>query len=51
MKDFRASLACFLVVLGQLCLIGGIEINHSVEISISVGLVLTILGAVVFYRK
>lgn len=31
MKRFKPSLACFLVVLGQLCLIGELEINCSVE--------------------
>lgn len=51
MKHFKPSLACFLVALGQLCLIGELEINCSVEFSMHVGGVLTILGAVVFYRK
>ena len=46
MKHFKPSLACFLVVLGQLCLKSEVEINLSVD-----GGVLTILGAVVFYRK
>lgn len=51
MQHLKSSLACFLVVLGQLCLMGEIEINCSVDFSIYVGGVLTILGAVVFYRK
>lgn len=51
MKRFKPSLACFLVVLGQLCLIGELEINCSVEFSMQVGGVLTIFGAVIFNRK
>lgn len=51
MKRFKPSLACFLVVLGQLCLIGELEINCSVEFSMHVSGVLTIVGAVIFYRK
>ena len=43
MKRFKPSLACFLVVLGQLCLIGELEINCSVEFSMHVGGVLTIV--------
>lgn len=31
MKRFTPSLACFLIVLGQLCLMGEIEINLSVD--------------------
>ncbi len=47
MKDFRASLGCVLLVLGQLCLKSEIEINLSVELSA----VLTIVGAVVFANR
>lgn len=51
MQHLKSSLACFLVVFGQLCLMGEIEINCSVEFSMHVGGVLTIVGAVIFYRK
>lgn len=51
MQHLKSSLACFLVVLRQLCLMGEIEINCSVEFSMHVGGVLTIVGAVIFYRK
>ena len=47
MKDFRASLGCVLLVLGQLCLKSEIEINLSVELSA----VLSIVGAVVFANR
>ena len=46
MKPFTASLACFLIVLGQLCLKGEIEINLSVDFSLELSAVLTIAGAV-----
>ena len=48
MKRFTASLACFLLVLGQLCLKSEIEINLSVDFSVELSAVLTIVGAVVF---
>ena len=42
MKDLKPSLACFLIVLGQLCLMGEIEINLSVDLSVELSAVLTI---------
>lgn len=36
MKRFTPSLACFLVVLGQLCLKSEVEINLSVDFSVEV---------------
>ena len=42
MQDFKPSLACFLIVLGQLCLMGEIEINLSVDLSVELSAVLTI---------
>lgn len=51
MKDFRASLGCVLLVLGQLCLKSEIEINLSVDFSVEVSAVLTIVGAVVFANR
>ena len=36
MKDFRASLGCVLLVLGQLCRKSEIEINLSVDFSVEV---------------
>jgi hypothetical protein len=51
MKDFRASLGCVLLVLGQLCLKSEIEINLSVDFSVELSAVLTIVGAVVFANR
>lgn len=54
MKRFTASLACFLVVLGQLCLKGEIEINLSVDFSFELSelsAVLTLAGAAVFANR
>ena len=51
MKDFRASLGCFLIVLGQLCLKSEFEINLSVDISFELSAVLTFAGAVVFANR
>lgn len=51
MKLFTPSLACFLVVVGQLCLKGEIEINFSVDFSLELSAVLTITGAVVFANR
>ena len=51
MKHFKPSLACFLVVLGQLCLKGEIEINLSVDFSFELSAVLTLAGAVVFANR
>ena len=51
MKRFTPSLACFLIVLGQLCLMGEIEINLSVDLSVELSAVLTIAGAVVFANR
>ena len=42
MKDFRASLGCVLLVLGQLCLKSEIEINLSVDFSFELSAVLTL---------
>ena len=42
MHNLKPSLACFLIVLGQLCLIGEIEINLSVDLSVELSAVLTI---------
>ncbi len=47
MKDFRASLAYFLIVLGQLCLNNEVEINLNVDISLQISIVLTLAGVVV----
>ena len=43
MKDFRPSLACVLLVLGQLCLYSVIEINLSVEFSTELSAVLPLI--------
>ena len=51
MHDLKPSLACFLIVLGQLCLMGEIEINLSVNFSVELSAVLTIVGAVVFANR
>lgn len=51
MKRFTPSLACFPIVLGQLCLMGEIEINLSVDFSIELSAVLTLAGAVVFANR
>lgn len=51
MKDFRASLGYVLLVLGQLCLKSEIEINLSVDFSVELSAVLTIVGAVVFANR
>ena len=51
MKRFTPSLACFLIVLGQLCLKSEIEINLSVDFSVELSAVLTIVGAVVFANR
>ena len=51
MKDFRASLGCVLLVLGQLCLKSEIEINLSVDFSVELSAVLSIVGAVVFANR
>ena len=51
MKRFTPSLACFPIVLGQLCLMGEIEINLSVNFSVELSAVLTIVGAVVFANR
>lgn len=51
MKAFTPSLACFLIVLGQLCLKGEIEFNLSVDFSVELSAVLTIAGAVVFANR
>lgn len=51
MKLFTPSLAYFLVVVGQLCLKGEIEINFSVDFSLELSAVLTITGAVVFANR
>ena len=48
---FTPSLAGFLIVLGQLCLMGEIEINLSVDLSVELSAVLTIAGAVVFANR
>ena len=42
MPNPKPSLACFLIVLGQLCLMGEIEINLSVDLSVELSAVLTI---------
>ena len=47
MKDFRPSLAYFLIVLGQLCLNSAVEINLNVDISLQMSIVLTFAGVVV----
>ena len=47
MKDFRPSLAYFLIVLGQLCLNSKVEINLNVDISLQLSIVLTLAGVVV----
>ena len=51
MHDLKPSLACFLIVLEQLCLMGEIEINLSVNFSVELSAVLTIVGAVVFANR
>lgn len=51
MHDLKPSLACFLIVFGQLCLMGEIEINLSVNFSVELSAVLTIVGAVVFANR
>ena len=51
MHNPKPSLACFLIVLGQLCLMGEIEINLSVDFSIELSAVLTLAGAVVFANR
>lgn len=51
MHDLKPSLACVLLVLGQLCLMGEIEINLSVNFSVELSAVLTIGGAVVFANR
>ena len=51
MHDLKPSLACFLIVLGQLCLMGEIEINLSVDLSVELSAVLTLAGAVVFANR
>ena len=51
MHNLKPSLACFLIVLGQLCLMGEIEINLSVDFSIELSAVLTLAGAVVFANR
>lgn len=51
MQHLKSSLACFLVVLGQLCLKGEIEINLSVDFSFELSAVLTLAGAVVFANR
>ena len=47
MKDFRPSLAYFLIVLDQLCLNSEVEINLNVDISLQMSIVLTFAGVVV----
>ena len=42
MHNLKPSLACFLIVLGQLCLIGEIELNLSVDLSVELSAALTI---------
>ena len=51
MHNPKPSLASFLIVLGQLCLMGEIEINLSVDLSVELSAVLTIAGAVVFANR
>lgn len=51
MKRFTPSLACFLIVLGQLCLKSEVEINLSVDFSFELSAVLTLAGAVVFANR
>ena len=51
MQNLKPSLACFLIVLGQLCLMGEIEINLSVDLSVELSAVLTLAGAVVFANR
>ena len=51
MHNLKPSLACFLIVLGQLCLMGEIEINLSVDLSVELSAVLTLAGAVVFANR
>lgn len=52
MKDFRASLAYFLIVLGQLCLNFDLNFNLTVDFSIELSAVLTCVGvAVLTIRK
>ncbi|MBS6615307.1 MAG: hypothetical protein KH305_03530 [Sutterella wadsworthensis] len=51
MKRFTPSLACFLIVLGQLCLMGEIDINLSLDFSVELSAVLTIARVVVFRQS
>ena len=52
MKDFSTSLACFLIVLGQLCLNFDLNFNLTVDFSIELSAVLTLVGvAVLTIRK
>ena len=52
MKDFSTSLACFLIVLGQLCLNFDLNFNLTVDFSIELSAVLTLIGvAVLTIRK
>ena len=51
MNDFRASLACVLLVLGQLCLNSAIGNNTSVDFSIEMSAVLILAAAVVSCRR
>ena len=46
MKDFRPSLACFLIVLGQLCLNCELNFNLTVDFSLELSAVLTLVGVV-----
>ena len=51
MQNLKPSLACFLIVLGQLCLMGESEINLSVDLSVELSAVLTLAVAVVFANR
>ena len=51
MPHFKTSLACVLIVLGQLCLNSHVEINLTVDFSLELSAVLTIAGAAVFAKR
>ena len=51
MKDFRPSLAYFLIVLGQLCHNSEVEINLNVDISLQLSVALTLAGVVVIAMR
>ena len=46
MPQFTPSLACFLIVLGQLCLNCELNFNLTVDFSLELSAVLTLVGVV-----